>query len=104
MRYRPSVGRGRPRGSLHSRSDIKVLEYIDKLALKFKVDRTDLFRAFVHALEYKKTKCWELDIEFRDENKGQAIFLITKSQLVIAQFPISQYILEETNPFSNFKS
>ena len=103
MRNRTSIGRGRPRGSLHSRPDIRVLEYIDELSSKFKTGRSDLFNAIVHAWEHKKAKCLELTIEFRSENKDKAIFLITKGQLVIAQFPIPQYILEETNPFSNFE-
>lgn len=104
MRNRPSVGRGRPRGSLHPRPDIRVLEYIDKLSLRFETDRTDLFHAIVHAWEHKKAKCLGLNIEFRAENKGQAIFLITKGQRVIAQFPIQQYMLKETNPFGNLES
>lgn len=71
--------------------------------MKYETGRTALFEAIVHAWVQKKTKCQELTIEFRTENKDQAMFLITKGQLVIAQFSIPHYILEETNPFSGFE-
>ncbi len=103
MGNRVNTGRGRPRGFLHSRPDIKVLEYIDRLSAKYETSRSDLFNAIIYAWENKTATCGELTIDLRAKNKDHPIFLITRDQLVVAQFPIPWCILEETNPFSGFE-
>jgi hypothetical protein len=102
MRSKAGSGRGRPRGS-HSRVDTKILEYLVKLSGKHGIDPTKLFSAIVDAWKNGKTTCQELIIKLRMKKKGHAIFLITQSHMVVAQFPIPEHILEDTNPFGRFE-
>ncbi len=102
MRGKIGSRRGRPRGK-HSRFDSKVLEYLVRISAKFEIHRTRLLNAIVDAWKNGKANCQELIIELRIKKKGRGIFLITKSDTVVAQFPISKHILEDTDPFSGFE-
>jgi len=46
--------------------------------------------------------CGELSIECRLKARDYAIFLISNSHRVVAQFPIPLYILAKTNPLKEF--
>jgi len=60
------------------------------------------FSSFLDAFEHEEATCGELLIECRIKKRDYAIFLITNSQKVIAQFPIPEHILQKTNPLKEF--
>ncbi len=101
MRRRKWTGRGRPRGSYHA-GDIRNLEYLVELATKHGINTREFFNAIVRAWKNGKAMCRGLNIEFRIKKKGHAIFLITKGGKVVAQFPIQENILKETDPLKGF--
>jgi hypothetical protein len=103
MRNKLWSGRGRPRGIYHSRVDVRVLEYVVELSSKHGINRTEFFNTFVDAWKNGKSICQGLNIKLRMKKKGRAIFLITQNYMVIAQFSIPEYILEDTNPFRGFE-
>ncbi len=101
MRNRIWAGRGRPRGS-HRTRDIRILEYLVELATKHGITTCEFFNAIVSAWENGKAKCRGLNVQCRIKKKGRAIFLITKGYTVVAQFPIHENILKETDPLKGF--
>jgi len=101
MRNRIWAGRGRPRGS-HRARDIRILEYLVELATKHGINTREFFNSIVHAWKNGKARCRGLNIEFRIKKKDRVIFLITKGYTVVAQFPIQEYILKETDPLRGF--
>lgn len=101
MRNRIWAGRGRPRGSYHA-GDIRNLEYLVGLATKHGINTREFFNAIVRAWKNGKATCRGLNIEFRIKKKDRAIFLITKGYTVVAQFPIQENILKETDPLKGF--
>lgn len=102
MRNRIWTGRGRPRGSRHPRFDTRILEYLVELSTKRGINTTEFFNAIVHAWKNGKAMCRGLTIQCRIKKRGRVIFLITKGYMVVAQFPIPEYILKETNPLKGF--
>jgi hypothetical protein len=101
MRKRIWAGRGRPRGS-HRARDIRILEYLVELATKHGISTREFFKAIVRAWENGKAMCRGLNIQCRVKKRDCAIFLITEDCTVIAQFPIQEYVLKETNPLKGF--
>ncbi len=102
MRNRLWTGRGRPRGCYHSRSDIRILEYLAELSAKHGINTTEFFNAIVYAWNDGKATCRDLTIKFRIKKKDCAVFLITNGYAVLAQLPIPESILKETNPLDGF--
>ena len=102
MRSRIWTIRGRPRGAHHSRFDTRILEYLVTLSTKHEINTTEFFNAIVRAWKSRKAMCQRLTIEFRMKKKDYAIFLITKDNMIVAQFPIPECILKETNPLKEF--
>jgi hypothetical protein len=102
MRTRTWSGRGRPRGSHHPRFDTRILEYLVELSTKRGINTTEFFRSIVDAWKNGEAKCTGLNIRRRTKRKGQPIFLITEGYKVVAQFPIQENILKETNPLKGF--
>ena len=92
----------RGRGGKHSRLDIKLLEYLAELSAKQGINRNEFFKKIVTAWKNGKAQCRRLNIEFRMKKEGTAVFLITKGYKVIAQLPIPEYLLEESNPLGQF--
>ncbi|MFB0501064.1 MAG: OB-fold nucleic acid binding domain-containing protein [Candidatus Bathyarchaeia archaeon] len=62
----------------------------------------DFFDGFVEAWKRQKSTCESLLIECRKRTRNYAIFLITDSSKVVAQFPVPKRILEETSPLKEF--
>jgi len=102
MRKKSWTGRGRPKGSHHPRFDTRILEYLVELATKHGIQTTEFFDAIVHAWNDGKATCRQLTIECRARKKDSPVFLITKGYTVVAQFPIPEHILKETNPLKGF--
>ena len=102
MRRKMSRGRGRRRGRYHKLADYKSLNYLSLIAIKYGIDSNDLFSSLVEAWGRQESTCGNLSIKCRNKTRDNAVFLITKGFKVIAQFPLSKHILEETNPLKEF--
>ena len=94
--------RGRPRGKYHALADFRLLEYLALISMKHGIDSNDFFSSFVEAWKHQQSTCKSLLIECRKRTRDYAIFLITNSYKVVAQFPIPKHILEETSPLKEF--
>jgi len=66
--------------------------------MKHGIDSEKFFDSFVEAWKHQKSTCESLLIECRKRTRNYAVFLITASSKVVAQFPIPKHILEETGP------
>jgi len=102
MRKRISRGRGRPRGKYRSLADLRILESLALISMKYGISSDDFFDVFVKAWKRQKSTCESLLIECRKKTRNNAVFLITDSLKVVAQFPIPKHILEETSPLKMF--
>jgi hypothetical protein len=102
MRMKVSRQRGRPRGRYHALADFRLLEYLALISMKYGIDSNDFFNSFVEAWKRQQSTCKGLLIECRKRTRDKAVFLITNSSKVVAQFPIPKHILEETNPLKEF--
>lgn len=102
MRMKMSRGRGRPRGRYRSLADFRLLEYLALISMKYGLDSEDFFDSFVEAWKRQQSTCKNLLIECRKKARNYAVFLITNSCKVVAQFSISKRILEETSPLKEF--
>ena len=94
--------RARPRGRYRNLADFKVLDSLALISMKYEIDSNDFFNSFVEAWECQESTCENLSIKCRKKTQDNAVFLITKGVKVVAQFPIPQHILKETNPLKNF--
>jgi len=94
--------RGRPRGKYRSLADFRLLEYLALISMKYGIDSSDFFNSFVEAWKRQESTCKSLLIECRKRTRNCAVFLITNSCKVVAQFPIPKYILEEISPLKEF--
>jgi len=102
MRNKAWTTRGRPPGRFHSYDDIRLLEYLAGISVKHEIDSGKFFSSFLDAFEHVEATCGELSIECRVKTRDYAIFLITNSHKVVAQFPIPEHILAKTNPLKEF--
>ena len=94
--------RGRPPGRLYSSDDMRLLEYLARFSAKHKIDSDKFFNSFLDALQHEKAACGKLSIEGRMKTQNHAIFLITTTQKVMAQFPIPTHILAKTHLLEEF--
>jgi len=102
MRNKVWNTRGRPPGRFHSYGDIRLLEYLARISVKHEIDSGKFFSSFLDAFQHEEAACGELSIECRVKTRDQAIFLITNTHKVVAQFPIPVHILAKTNPLKEF--
>ncbi len=102
MRMKMLRGRGRPRGKYRSSADFGLLEYLAFISMKHGIDSEKLFNSFVEAWKHQKSACESLSIECRKKTRDNAVFLITDSCKMVAQFPIPKRILEENRPLKDF--
>ena len=70
--------------------------------MKYGIDSEKLFDSFVEAWKHQKSRCKSLVIECRMRTRDNAVFLITDSCRVVAQFSMPKHILEETSPLKEF--
>jgi replication factor A1 len=94
--------RGRPRGRGHSTRDMRLLKYLVTISLKHRIDPDKLFSKIVYAWKNGRSKCKQLTIQCRENMRGRAVFLITIHCKVVAQFPMSGHLLEQTAPLKRF--
>jgi len=102
MRNKVWTTRGRPPGGYHSYDDMRLLEYLARISVKHEIDSGKFFSSFLDAFQHDEAACGELSIECRMKTRDHAIFLITNSHKVIAQFPMPERILAKTNPLKEF--
>jgi len=102
MRMKVSRGRGRPRGKYHSIANLRLLEYLALISMKYGIDSNDLFNSFVEAWKRQQSTCKNLLVECRKRTRNYAVFLITNGCKVVAQFSIPKRILKETSPLKEF--
>ena len=93
--------RGRSRRGYQS-TDSKLLQYLALVSVKYGIDSQKFFISFVEAWKRQHSTCKSLLIECRMRTRDSAVFLITSSRKVVAQFPIPKRILEETNPLKEY--
>jgi len=89
--------RGRPAGRPYVYDEMRLLEYLDRISAKHGIDLGKFFSSFQDALQHEEAKCGKLSIECRAKTRNHAIFLITDTKKVVAQFPIPTHILAKTN-------
>jgi len=102
MRNKVWTTRGRPPGGYHSYDDMRLLEYLARISVKHEIDSGKFFSSFLDAFQHDEAACGELSIECRLKTRDHAIFLITNSHKVVAQFPMPERILAKTNPLKEF--
>jgi hypothetical protein len=102
MQIKVSRELGRPRGRYHNLADFKALENLALISMKYGIDSNDFFNSFIEAWERQESTCESLSINCRKKTQDNAVFLITKGVKVVAQFPIPNRILKETNPLKKF--
>jgi hypothetical protein len=102
MQIKASRGRGRPRGRYRSSVDFRLLEYLALVSIKHGIDPDKFFGSFVEAWKSQESACGSLLIECRKRTRDYAVFLITDSCKVVAQFSMSKHILEEASPLKEF--
>ena len=102
MQIKVSRELGRPRGRYHNIADFKDLENLAIISMKYGIDSNYFFNSFIEAWERQESTCESLSINCRKKTQDNAVFLITKGVKVVAQFPIPNHILKETNPLKKF--
>jgi len=103
MRYRSERGRGRPNGKYRSQTDIRLLEYLAKVSVKYGVDSDKFLNSLLDASQHRKSKCGKLLIECRIREQDYTIFFVTRGWEVVGQFRMPEYLLnEKTNPLKEF--
>ena len=102
MLMKMSRERGRPRGMYHKCNDFSSLKYMAFISLKYRIDSKIFFDSFVRAWECQESICENLSIEGRKKTPDNAVFLITKGAKVVAQFSLSNNILQKINSLKEF--
>lgn len=102
MRNKAWTTRGRPPGRFHSYDDIRLLDYLARISVKHEIDSGKFFSSFLDAFQHEEATCGELSIKCRVKTRDHAIFLITNTHKVVAQFPMPERIFAKTNPLKEF--
>lgn len=78
-----------------------VDEYLAFLSVKYEVDPDQFFQALISAWKNQRSKCESLFISSRKKIRDKVMFLLTREDKVVAQFPIPEdFFLKETNPIA----
>ena len=94
--------RGRPYGKRRSYAYKRGIEYLARIAVKHEIDPDEFFACLIDAWKNQKSKCEGLEIECREKTPDHCIFLLTKGDGWIAQFPLATHFLMEANPLKEF--
>jgi hypothetical protein len=74
-----------------------IIEHLAYISVKHHVYLSELYQALVSARESGKSTCETLTIKYRGIKNDQAIFLITKGSIIIAQFRVEEEFLLRKN-------
>jgi replication factor A1 len=94
--------RGRSPNNILSYKDRKILKYLARIAMTNNVDSSEFFNCIVKAWNHEESECVQLVITCRSITKNSAIFLFTNGRKVVAQFSISNTILQEKNQLESY--
>ncbi len=103
MRVKVLRGRGRPSGKHRTPADFRFLQYLVLISTKYGVDAGEFFNSLVAAWKHQPSTCKNLMIECRRQTREDAVFLLTNSRGIVAQFPIPTHILEGSNPLEELE-
>ena len=80
-------------------------EHLALLSVKYNIYPNEVFQALITAKNNGKAVCGNLTVEHRGKVKGEAIFLITRDNAVVAQFRVGEeFLLRKDNPFESWMS
>jgi len=74
-----------------------IIEHLAFLSVKHHVYLSELYQALIFARETGKSTCEDLTVKYRGIINEQAIFLITKGCIVVAQFRVDKEFLNRKN-------
>ena len=81
----------------------KIVEHLAFLSIKYNLYLSELYRGLVSARKNRRSICQDLKIEYRGTIKDQAVFLITKKKVVLAQFRVAEeFLLRKNISFENW--
>ncbi len=95
-------GRGRHPGKRISYSEKRGIEYLARISVKHEIDPDEFFACLIDAWQNEKSECEGLMIECREKTNDRGIFLLTKEDGWVAQFPLAEHVLMEANPLKEF--
>jgi len=95
-------GRGRFPGGRYSRKDERVLDYLSKITIKYRMEPSELFRCIAEASKTGDSRCGRIKIECRAKMEGSAVFLFTTNGKVLAQFPIPNELTREDSVYEDY--
>jgi len=95
-------GRGRPLNSMHSYREGRILENLAGIAMLHKVGSSEFFDRIVEAWNHDGSERGQLTIKCRKRTRNSAIFLFTNGREIVAQFPISNAILQGKNQLESY--
>ena len=93
--------RGRRPSSANSYKDIKAIECLAIIALKYKIDPKEFFSSILQAWNEEKAKCRTLNIICRRKTEDSAIFLFMAGQDIVSQFSMPTSIFQKKNPLED---
>ncbi len=85
-----------------SYKDGRILENLAGIAMLHKVDSNEFFDRIVEAWNHDGSECGQLTVKCRRRTRNSAIFLFTNGREVVAQFPISNAILQGKNQLESY--
>jgi len=87
---------------MHSYKEGRILENLARIAMLHKVDSNEFFDRIVEAWNHDGSECGQLAVKCRKRTRNSAIFLFTNGREVVAQFPISNGILQGKNQLESY--
>ena len=94
--------RGRPYGKRKSYKERESIRYLARISVKHGIDSDEFFACLVDAWQNQKSECKGLEIECREKTNDHCIFLLTRSDKWVAQFPLAEHVLMGANPLKEF--
>ncbi|WP_455368298.1 OB-fold nucleic acid binding domain-containing protein [[Eubacterium] cellulosolvens] len=88
------IGRGRPRGQRRSMAETTKLLYLVKVSRKYGLETNEFLSCFHDAWAHNKSSCKEVLIQCRQKTDTEGVFLVTKSEKIIAQIILSKEFLD----------
>jgi replication factor A1 len=87
---------------MHSYKEGRILENLAGIAMLHKVGSNEFFDRIVEAWNHDGSECGQLTIKCRKRTRNSAIFLFTNGRKIVAQFPISNAILQGKNQLESY--
>lgn len=94
--FQDSSGKKLEKTTLNYKEPI-IIEHLAFLSVKYNVYLSELYQALVSARVTGKSICAELNVDYRGTKNDQAVFLITKANVVIVQFKVAEEFLLRKN-------